>query len=385
MVRVPGSAAALLALAACAARPAEVRVGFDAGGVTSARAAGVADRRSGRRVTADDPVRVASVSKLVVALGVMRLKEAGRIDLDRGVGDYLGWRVRNPAFPERPVTLRQLLSHTSGLKDDVDYAVPLGTRLADVVADPKAWDGTHPPGTFFRYANLGFPVVASVVERVTGERFDRAMRRLVLEPLRLDACFNWATCSDAAVTHAVVLYRASGEVANDDLQGRRPDCPVRSEGECDLEAYRLGENGALFSPQGGLRISARGLAAIGGMLLRGGDGFLRPDSIAEMERAGWIYDGANGDTTGGFYCRYGLAVQVLATRQEGCRDDPFGGERVGHAGEAYGVRSGLWLDRRTGHGVAFFATAVKDGVVGSRSAYSPQEERLGTLKPRRRP
>lgn len=367
----------LVPLAACAARPAEVRVRFDAARVTSEEARGIADRRTGRRVTADDPVRIASVSKLIVALSVMRLVEAGKLELDRDVGDYLGWPVRNPAFPDRPVTLRLLLGHRSSLTDDADYIVPLGEALRDRLGDSRAWDRAHAPGAYFRYANLNFPVVGSVVERVTGERFDEAMRRLVFDPLGVDGCFNWATCSDEAVARAVVLYRANGEVATDDRQGKRPDCPVVSKGPCDLAAYQLGENGALFSPQGGARVSMRGLARIGRMLLNGGEDFLRPESIAEMERAGWTFDGANGDTTGGFYCRYGLAVQLLPTPVKGCMDDPFGGARVGHAGEAYGLRSGLWLDRAAGTGVAFFATAVPDGDRGTRSAYAKAEERLG--------
>jgi CubicO group peptidase (beta-lactamase class C family) len=146
---------------------------------------------------------------------------------------------------------------------------------------------------------------------------------------------------------------------------------------CDLTSYAPGENGALFSPQGGLRISARGLATIGRMLLRDGDGFLSPASVAEIERVAWTFDGTSGDTSDGFYCRYGLATQRLATPVAGCRDDPFGGSRVGHAGEAYGVRSGLWLDRARGTGVAFFATGVRDGDRGRRSVYSRAEERLG--------
>lgn len=370
-------AAALLLLAGCAPRPAEVRVAFDAGGVTQVRAAGLADRGTGRRVTADDPVRVASISKLVVALGAMRMVEAGTLDLDRDVSAWLGWKLRNPAFPDAPVTLRLLLSHRSGLADGVDYIVPLGKRLEEVLADPKAWDGEHAPGTYFRYANIGFPVVAAVMERAGGERFDRLMQRLVFAPLGLDACFNWSTCSPAKAARAVVLYRANGDVARDDLNGVLPACPVVAEGVCDLDAYVLGDNGALFSPQGGMRISMRDLAAIGAMLLRGGDGFLSPGSIAEMERAAWIFDGSNGDTSNGAYCRYGLAVQLLPGSAPGCADDLFGGGRpqAGHAGEAYALRSGLWLDRAEGRGVAFFATAVEDGSRG-KSAFSREEERL---------
>ena len=382
--RATGAFGALALLAACAPRAAEVRVAFDRSGVTSVRAHGLADRRTGRRVTADDPVRVASISKLVVAMGVMRLVEAGTLDLDADVSARLGWRLRHPRFPDVPITLRLLLSHRSGLTDAADYAIPLGQTLRDRVADPRAWDADHSPGAFFRYTNLNFPVIASVVERATGERFDRAMARLVIAPLGIDACFNWASCAPARAAQAVVLYRADGGVATDDLQGQPPACPVNAPAgsACDLSAYVPGENGALFSPQGGLRVSMRDLARIGRVLLNDGDGFLSPASVAVMTAPAWTYDGSNGVTgegsDGGFFCRYGLAVQTLATPRAGCSDDPFGDSapRVGHAGEAYGLRSGLWVDRARGQGVAFFATAVKDGARGKRSAFAPQEERL---------
>lgn len=126
----------------------------------------------------------------------------------------------------------------------------------------------------------------------------------------------------------------------------------------------------------------RDLARIGRVLLNDGYGFLSPASIAAMTTPAWTFDGGNGMTgeggDSGFDCRYGLAVQTLATPHPGCRDDPFGDgrPRIGHAGVAYGLRSGLWVDRERGEGVVFFATAVKDGVRGSRSAFSPQEERL---------
>lgn len=356
---------------------------FDARGVTRSGAAGLADRAAGRALTIDDPVRIASITKLHVALGVMRLVEQGKLDLDEDVSGHLGWTLRNPAFPDRPVTLRFLLSHRSSLRDDVSYALPLGMTVERAVASPEAWDKEHPPGSFFRYSNLGFPVVASVLEQATGERFDRLMERLVLKPLALDACFNWTTCSDSKIARAAVLYAPDGNVLRDDLKGARPACPVVPDvnGGCDLAAYRLGSNGALFSPQGGLRISVRDLARVGGLLLRRGrlaDGsrFLSEASLAEMERLHWRFDGANGDTEGSFYCGYGLAVQILA--QCAPKDDPFadGKPRLGHAGDAYGLRSGLWIDRSTGRGIAYFATGLGDDPARGRSAYRAMEEWL---------
>jgi CubicO group peptidase (beta-lactamase class C family) len=379
----------ILLLAGCATvqprpvPPAYAWATFDRNGVTASGASGLADRARGRALAIDDPARIASVSKLVVALGVMRLVEQGRLDLDRDVSDYLGWRLRNPAFPDRPITLRLLLSHRSSLRDEVDYAIPFGTALRDVLANPAAYDAGHPPGAYFRYSNLNFPVIASVMERATGERFDRLMARLVLRPLDLDACFNWTTCSDAGVARAAVLYAADGSALRDDLGGRRPDCPVLAPSGCDLSTYVLGSNGALFSPQGGLRISVRDLAVVGRLLLNkgvhAGRPFLTEASIATLVAPIWAFDGTNGDTEGGFYCAYGLAVQSLQVRAIGCRDDLFGGQRamIGHAGDAYGVRSGLWVDRARGVGIVFFATGNGDDPPrGRRSAYRAVEEML---------
>ena len=369
---------------AAAPRPPRAWATFDANGITASGASGLADQPRGRRLSIDDPVRIASISKLVVAIGAMRLVEQGLLDLDRDVSDYLGWRLRNPAFPDRPITLRLLLSHRSSLKDDIEYwAIPLGTTLQQALANPAAFDPAHAPGSWFRYSNLGFPVIAAVMERASGERFDRLMARLVLNPLGLDACFNWTTCSDTAIARAVVLYAPDGRALRDDLGGRRPDCPVLAPGGCDLAAYRLGDNGALFSPQGGLRASVRDLTVVGRMLIAGGlhrgTRIISAASVRTLTTPAWTFDGSNGETEGGFYCSYGLAVQLLPVAQAGCRDDLFGrGRRMwGHAGDAYGLRAGLWIDPVRRVGIAFFATTNgEDPPRGRRSAYRAIEEEL---------
>lgn len=376
------SALALLTVAA-SPPPAAVAVHFDRDGRVETRVVvGMADRQSGRPLSPDDPVRIASISKLVVALGVMRLVEAGRLDLDRDVSGYLGWRLRHPAYPDRAVTLAQLLGHRAGLTDDIDYALPLGADLEAALQNPAAWDRARPPGRDFTYANLNYPIVAAAIEGATGERFDRAMARLVFRPLGLDACFNWPTCSDAAVARAVVLYDADNKILRDDLRGERPICPVvpAADGSCDLGTYRLARHGAGFSPQGGLRISANGLARIGVMLLRRGDGFLRPGSLARLDAMAPVRPTA-GEGTDGFFCEYGLAMHSIGSRASsgpGCRDDLFGDgrRRVGHSGDAYGLRSGLWFDLEAGEGTAYFVTQVPEGQKGKRSAYSAAEEEL---------
>lgn len=359
---------------------AQVRVTFDAKAETSIQVRGMADIAANRPIGIDDPVRVASISKMVVAIGVLRLVEHGKLNLDMDVSRYLGWKLRNPAFPNQAITLRLLLSHQSSLTDTIDYVLPLDADMRAILEKPEAWDAKHAPGTWFHYTNFNTPVVAAVMEKVTGERFDKLMARLVLKPLRIDACYQFVTCSEDATKRAVTIYR-DRQPTKDDHKGALPACPVTpaTDGSCDLSMWQAGRNGATFSPQGGLRISARGLARIGRMLLNRGalDGtrILSARSVAILETPLWTYNGHNADIENGFHCTYGLATEILATPTAGCRDDPFGDghRRFGHAGEAYGLKSGLWIDRKSGTGVAYFATDVP-ATPGKRSAWSLTEE-----------
>ena len=390
---------ALLSLAgiAHAAEPApvattaRVRVAFDRDGIIATRTQGYADPASKRAITVDDPVRIASISKLVLSIGVMRLVEEGKLDLDADVSDTLGWTLRNPAFPNKKITLRLLLSHTSSLTDGAGYwQVPLDGEFKKLLDDPKAWDAAHAPGTYWRYANVGFPLIGAAMERATGERMDLLMQRLVLKPLDLHACYGWPSCDDATAARAVVLYQ-DGKPAVDDHQGKKPACGITkaSDGSCDLSTWRAGKTTNVFGPQGGLRISAADLSKIGRLLLGDGevDGvrLLTPESVRAMIGPEWSLKDGNGLTveeddpiraTKGFTCRYGLAVQSLATSLPDCGDDPFGDgvQRVGHSGNAYGLLAGLWVDRKAGTGVVYFSTGNDKPEAGERSAFSRVEE-----------
>lgn len=358
-----------------------VVVTFDDNIIQTHRTHGLADAANRRPVTPESPVRVASISKVSVALGVMRLVEQHKLDLDADVSDYLGWRLRNPAYPDVRISLRLLLSHRSTLMDGGElYLIPFGEKLRDRLADARMWDDRHSPGSYFRYANINFPVVATIIEKVTGERFDKAIHQLVFEPLALDACFNWTMCSSSKIAKAVVLYGEDGRVRRDDLNGQMPPCPVftRDGDNCDLSTYTPGDNGAIFSPQGGLRISMNDLARLGQVLMRRDRSFLRTPSYAELERIVWQYDGKNGDTEGGFFCAFGLSVQTVGPGNAACPNDAFGDgrSRIGHAGEAYGLRAGLWIDRKRKQGVAFFVTAVPDDEPKGPSGFYRVEEAI---------
>jgi CubicO group peptidase (beta-lactamase class C family) len=354
-----------------------------------------ADPARERALTADAPLRWASVSKLVMTLGVMRLVEQGKLDLDRDVSDYLGWQLRNPAHPERPVTLRLLLSHQSSLSDAGGYIFVLGERIRDRLG-PDNW-AKEPPGAIFSYANVNYGIAASVMEAATGERFDRLMTRLLFAPLKLDACFNWSGCSPAAPAKAVVLYRKGLDETQwrpdgpwiaqvDDLRGRTPDCLVRrAEGAgCDLSGYRPGDNGALFSPQGGVRMSVRDMGVIARMLLNDGkvDGVrvLKPSSVRAMFAPQWrMGQGATGDTYGGLMRCWGLSVQCQTGDAPG-QDQPLYPKRTrwaGHLGDAFGLWSGLWVDRAAGRAYVYAVTGTADDPAkqpGKVSGYKAYEE-----------
>lgn len=356
----------LVALATCASAqeapppaPATVVVAFDRDSIRPLIVEGEVDRETGRAVEANDPVRIASISKLIMALATLRLVDEGKVDLNADVSDYLGWHLRSPNFPDAKVTLAQLLSHRSGLRDNAGYVIPLGESLQAKLSDPKAWYADAPPGEApFEYANLGSPVVATVLEAATGERFDHIMERTIFAPLEVEACLNWIGCSEEQIARAVVLYRDTGEVARDDAADLPPNCtiPVAEGVKCSLDNYVPGTNGSIFSPQGGVRIGMMDLAKIGQAFLPLNSEFLSESAQHEIA----MHIVFNAPVRQEFFCEYGLAMHQIEVSDVECQDRLFsdGLARIGHAGEAYGLRSGLWYSRATNKGFAYFTTAV---------------------------
>lgn len=362
---------------------ATVVVGFDRESIRPLIVEGLANKDTGRAVEANDPVRIASISKLIMAVTALRLMDEGKLDLERDVSDYLGWKLRSPYHPDAPVTLTHLLMHRAGLSDSAGYIVPLGTSLEEKLADPAAWRDTGKPGRAeFQYANLGSPIVATALEAASGERYDRLVERLVFAPLGVKACLNWIGCGADMQARAVTLYRHTGESAADALQQLPPHCtiPIAEGVECNLDAYVPGTNASIFSPQGGVRIGMMDLARIGqGLLRMNRNGFLSDSAMrrwfGDMAAAA---DGHEPGTAAVDFCAYGLAAYALVDEAP-CTDDLFGDGhgRIGHGGEAYGLRSGLWLSFEQATSFAYFTTAVPppSGAVES-AASDPREKEL---------
>ena len=105
---------------------------------------------------------------------------------------------------------------------------------------------------------------------------------------------------------------------------------------------------------------------------------LSSEAVEQLLTQLWSYNGANGATDGGFYCSAGNGTHRIPNAVPGCADDmgTKGAILVGHAGDAYGMKSGLWIDRRSGRGIAYFVTGVADPAPKAPgSAYTAAETR----------
>lgn len=344
-----------------------------------------------QRATPETLYRIASISKMVTTLGLLRLKEQGLVELDRDVSHYLGFTLRNPAFPAQPITLRHLLLHTSSLRDAGGYFWPATSALKDVIG-PAMFSSLAAPGTYYTYCNLGFGIIGTIMERVSGERFDRLMQRLILTPLGIVAGYNPAELPPAAQANLATLYRKrpldseqwqpqGPWVAQvDDVATRAPAAPP------GLERYVPGTNATPFSPTGGLRISAAGLGTVQQMLINGGSWqgrqILRKATVAEMFARHWQYDGAggNGNPLGDVLAPRGLGNAHYPNRP-GLWLSP-GLDLVGHLGDAYGLRSICAFDPVSGDGVVVLCGGSADDpertFPGQHSAQARYEERVLT-------
>jgi CubicO group peptidase (beta-lactamase class C family) len=300
-------------------------------------------------LTPQHMLRVASISKFVTALGAMKLVEQGKLSLTADISQRLGFRLRNPNFPKTPITLAQLLSHTSSLRDGETYWAEFPDTIQSLFgADSPHFAKDHAPATFFTYTNLNYGVVATLIEKASGERFDRYMQRAVFKPLGITAGYNWSGVEGQSLPVGT-LYRkpvlAGPWVAQvDDFGGGAPTITVRSKIEKpDLDSVRPGSNGTLFSPQGGLRISVENLAKIARLVANCGrhetKAFLSCKTVNRMAGPVWQLkeDYSNGADEDGFYQAYGLGPQRFHI-------DDSRELMVGHFADAYGLRGGLIIN-----------------------------------------
>jgi CubicO group peptidase (beta-lactamase class C family) len=168
------------------------------GHVTDLHSIGTADA-SGRPVGTETPFVIGSLSKSLTALAVLRLVDAGRVELDAPVTRYLP-AFRTSATGATPITVRQLLDQTSGLPGSATgLSTPVST-LAGQIASLATVEPGSAPGTRYAYANANYVVLGGVIEAASGRSYADAMRSLVFGPLGMTH-----TTADPAAASALGL------------------------------------------------------------------------------------------------------------------------------------------------------------------------------------
>ncbi|MDB5978144.1 MAG: beta-lactamase [Nevskia sp.] len=301
------------------------------GQVLFAKGYGYADVKKKQPVSpADTLFRVGSTSKLFTWTAVMQLAEAGRIDLDADVSQYLDFPL--PRQFGKPITMRNLMTHTAGFEEtiqdmftfDADHLGTLGAYLAAHVPAQ-----IFQPGTVGAYSNYGAALAGYIVQRVSGEEFNTYVERHILQPLEM----RHATFSQPLPAALAPLMSNGYMLASD---------PARK-----FEVVRV-------PPAGSMSVSALDMAHFMIAHLHngayGGGQILRPETARLMHTAQYSFDPRLNAMCLGFY------------------EDSRNGQRIiGHGGdtEYFHTDLHLMLDADTGIFLSYNGTG--NGRIKSRA------------------
>lgn len=355
---------------------------------------------AGDPATADTKYRIASISKLNTSIAAWQLMEQGLLDPDEDVSRYVGFPLRNPHYPDTPITVRMLMSHTSSIREGPwTYNIPYGHDLSEFFTEgkpysyPDCWaPAGEAPGEFFAYCNMNYCIMGSIIEAVSGERFDRYMIRHIYGPMGLSCSFNVAGMPEAVQAQVGTLYRKlNGAGEHDPAHGvwtAQMDDFTQGYPKGDFDDYVLATNGSLFGPMGSLRVSVKELCKIMQMFCNGGSyngvQILKPETVEAMFTPVWTYDPAleNGSTCGGQMNCYAMGPHIILNKDHADRlvqgqNLPF----AGHTAEAYGLAGGMLFDRKRGNGLVYFVAGMgsdPEKYPGSYSSFYGWEEALLT-------
>lgn len=186
---------------------------------------GFADRDRAIAFTPDTVMNIGSISKTVTGVALMRAVQEGKLSLDQDINAYLPFKVVNPSFPDVPITLRQLATHTSSIVDrwsvyertyhyGGDSPEPLASFLADYFVPGRSRYAQENflqarPGTRREYSNIGAGLAGYIVERAVGERLDVYTRQQVFAPLGMRST-AWFLPDVPAQRHAQLYVAQNG-------------------------------------------------------------------------------------------------------------------------------------------------------------------------------
>ena len=266
---------------------------------------------------------LASVSKTITATALMQLWENNLIDIDANINNYLPFEIRHPDYPNRPITTKMLLTHTSGIKDnwnvmdyyDGDPELSLGYYLEQYLTpdgdfyNPNSNFTNQQPGTNFSYSNIGAALIGYLVESISMQPFNEYCNEHIFEPLDMDS--RWFL-SELNINNIAMPYRVDGgggdncyDIGCGIFDGSNPcqcdyaclyygDCCYDYEEVCgedgtgsgDVNFDPIGHYGYADYPSGQLRSSASDLAKFA--ILYTNDGVYNNTRILDSETVEFI-------------------------------------------------------------------------------------------------
>ena len=301
---------------------------------------GVKDLETGVPVDDQTIFRIASISKSFTATSLLQQVEQGRVALTDDVSDLLGFKVRNPKFPDTPITLEMLLSHTSSINDDQGYWTTIDIINPDLNPDAgKCYNDYEPGSGGYEYCNLNLNLAGTILERVSGERFDQYVVNHVLRPLGLYGGYCVDSLDASRFAHLYAWNEEEGRFIDNYAEAYEP----RSE---KVAHYTMGHDALIFSPTGGMKISALDLARYMTMHMNYGT---TPDGVRIISEE----SSRNMQVPRSEPEHYGLNLWLADDYVEGVT-------LVGHTGGAYGLSSAMFFNPDEKYGFVIICSGSHD-------------------------
>lgn len=269
-----------------------------------------------KRVPATPQTRysICSISKLFTSLAAMQLRDAGKLDIDRPVADYLDWyRIHDVAKPDGPVTARAIMSHVAGLPREADtpyWSTANFPDLATVKAKLAEQTSLYRAYDYLQYSNLGLTLLGEQVAAASGEDYHAYVKAHLIDPLGLKATTSELPRALHGGDFAVGYKSRNG-------RGERDSFPF----------YTVNA----IAPAAGFASTAEDLAKFASwqfrVLANGDDAVLKSATLREMQRVHWMTpDNANE--------LWGLGFGIRNYK---------GKTMVGHGGYCPGYRSSIMM------------------------------------------
>lgn len=298
---------------------------------------GLKDAETNAPLTNENIFRIASISKSFSATAILQLVEAKKVNLDQDVSELIGFKVRNPKFPETVITLRLMLSHLSSINDSQGYFSLDSINPAKSVNWYKCYN-SYEPGKKYEYCNFNFNMIGTIIEKVSGERFDAYIQNHILNPLQLYGGY-YVSGLDKSKFATIYEYQpdAAKFIASTNAYAPRT---------AEVAAYQMGYSAPIFSPTGGMKISAKDLATY--MMMHANYGKYNGIRIISKKSSKMM------QTAVSDIAAYGFALETPATIIDGK-------VMVGHTGSAYGLYSAMFFNPQEKFGIVVISNGCHPG------------------------